>query len=168
MQESGKCPVSGAAPEGAADPVAAPPVTTGSFQSVLWPQDVANILNLLVGGSPFASTLTRYPTSRHAVAFPTAKPDRPAWLAEMADIPVVGLGDDADIVATCKLASIVLLSNEGFADTDHNLTAEFGQLLEDSASAERDRGCLYGTGSPEPRGSWPPLRPLRALTWPRR
>ena len=58
MQESGKCPVSGAAPEGAADPVAAPPVTTGSFQSVLWPQDVANILNLLASSSQRDSHVT--------------------------------------------------------------------------------------------------------------
>ena len=128
------------------------PITTASFESVLHPQDVANVLNLLVGGSPFASTLTPYPTSRHAVAFPTAKPDRPAWLPEMGTIPEVGLGDDADIVAVAKLASIVLLSNEGFTDTDHNLTQEFGQLLEDSASAELDRGILYGSGAPEPAG----------------
>ena len=31
------------------------------------------------------------PDHPHAVAFPTAKPDRPAWLGEMEDIPVIGL-----------------------------------------------------------------------------
>ncbi len=72
---------------------AAPPVTTGSFQGVLHPADVARVLNLLVGGAPFCdAALTLYPTSRHAVAFPTAKPDRPQWLKEMDPIPVVGLG----------------------------------------------------------------------------
>jgi HK97 family phage major capsid protein len=132
----------------------APPVTTGSFQGVLHPADVARILNLLVGGAPFSSTaLTPYPTQRTSVAFPTAKPERPAWLAEMDPIPVVGLGDDADIVATCKLASIVLLSNESASDASVNLTAEFGDLLRDSASAELDRGVLYGDpGDHEPRG----------------
>ena len=128
------------------------PTTTGSFQGVMHPADVTNVLNLLVSGSPFASTLTRYPTSRHEVAFPTAQPDRPAWVAEGADIPEVGLGDDADIVAVCKLAEILLLSNEGFTDTDHNLTQEFGDLLKDSASAELDRGLLYGALAAEPRG----------------
>jgi hypothetical protein len=132
---------------------AAPPVTTGSFQGVLHPADVARVLNLLVGGAPFCSAaLTPYPTTRHAVAFPTAKPDRPQWLKEMDPLPVVGLGDDADIVATCKLASIVLMSNESAADASVNLTEEFGELLRDSASAELDRGVLYGTDDPEPRG----------------
>jgi HK97 family phage major capsid protein len=131
----------------------APPITTGSFQGVLHPADVARVLNLLVSGAPFSSVLTPYPTERTTVAFPTAKPDRPAWLAEMEPIPVVGLGDDADIVATCKLASIVLLSNESAADASVNLTAEFSDLLRDSASAELDRGVLYGDPDDhQPRG----------------
>lgn len=130
----------------------APPVTTGSFRGVLHPADVARVLNLLIGGAPLSNTLARYPTSRHAVAFPTAKPDRPAWLAEMDPIPVVGLGDAAAIVAVCKLASIVLMSNESAEDAEVNLTNEFGDLLRDSASAELDRGVLYGTDDPEPRG----------------
>jgi HK97 family phage major capsid protein len=70
----------------------------------------------------------------------------------MEPIPVVGLGDDAVIVATCKLASIVLMSNESADDAEVNLTDEFGELLRDSASAELDRGVLYGTNDPEPRG----------------
>ncbi len=130
-----------------------PAVTTGSFHGVLHPQDVARILNLLIAGSPFGNTLARYPTNRHEVAWPTAKPDAPAWLPEMGDIPIVGLGDDAVVVGVCKLASIVLTSNESWADTDVNLTTEFGDLLRDSASAELDRGLLYGEGAPEPQGA---------------
>jgi len=131
----------------------APPVTTGSFQGTLHPQDVARVLNLLTSGAPFSGTaLTPYPTNRHEVAFPTAKPDRPAWLGEMDPIPVIGLGDDADIVAVAKLASIVLLSNEGFSDASVNMTQQLGELIRDSASIELDRGVLYGTDSPEPRG----------------
>jgi HK97 family phage major capsid protein len=131
----------------------APPVTTGSFQGTLHPAAVARVLNLLTSGAPFAGTaLTPYPTSRHEVAFPTAKPDRPAWLGEMDPIPVIGMNDDADIVAVCKLASIVLLSNEGFSDASVNMTAQLGELIRDSASIELDRGILYGTDSPEPRG----------------
>ena len=131
----------------------APPITTGSFQGVLHPVDVAKVLNLLVSGSPFAGTaLTPYPTDRHEVAFPTAKPDRPAWIGEMEDIPVIGMNDDADIISVCKLASIVLLSNESFSDASVNITTELGDLIRDSASVELDRGILYGTDSPEPKG----------------
>ena len=131
---------------------AAPPVTTGSFRSVLHPPDVAAILNLLVGGSPLASVLSRYPTGRSNVAFPTAKPDRPGWIPEMGDLPVVGLGDDAVIVAVAKLAEIVMVSNESVSDASVNLTNEVGNLLQDSASAELDRGVAYGSGPPEPEG----------------
>lgn len=135
-----------------------PAITTGSFQGVLHPADVARILDLLVAGSPFGSVLARYPTNRSAVAWPTAKPDTPAWLPEMADLPIVGLGDDAVVVGVCKLASIVLTSNESWADSDHNLTQEFSDLLRDSASAELDRGLLYGGGDPEPAGAVPGAR----------
>jgi HK97 family phage major capsid protein len=128
------------------------PVTTASFQSVLWPPDVAQIVDLLVTGSPFAGSLTRYPTARSAVAFPTASPDRPAWTAEGAPLPTIGLGDDADVVAVAKLGEIVLLSNESVSDTSVNLTAQVGQLLADAAGPELDRGLLYGAGPPEPRG----------------
>jgi HK97 family phage major capsid protein len=128
-------------------------VTTGSFQGVLHPADVARVLNLLTEGAPFSGTaLTRYPTDRHEVAFPTAKPDRPAWLGEMEDIPVIGMNDDADVISVCKLASIVLLSNEGANDASVNLSAQLGDLIRDSASIELDRGILYGTDSPEPKG----------------
>lgn len=131
---------------------APPATTTASFKGVLHPHDVARILNLLVTGAPFSNVLSRYPTGRSAVAFPTVRPDRPQWLAEMADIPIVGLGDDADVVAVAKLASIVLLSNEGFSDASVNMTAEFAQILRDTASAELDRGVCYGEDAPEPRG----------------
>ena len=77
----------------------APPVTTASFRSVLHPPQVTAILNMLVGGSPFASALRRYPTNRTAVAFPVAAPDRPGWIPEMGVIPEIALNDDADIVA---------------------------------------------------------------------
>ena len=131
----------------------APPITTRSFEGVLHPADVARVLNLLTSGAPFGGTaLTPYPTSRHEVAFPTAKPDRPAWLGEMDPIPVIGMNDDADIVAVCKLASIVLLSNEGLGDASVNMSTQLGDLIRDSASIELDRGILYGTDSPEPKG----------------
>jgi hypothetical protein len=118
----------------------------------LWPPDVTAIINLLVGGAPFSDTLTRYPTARSEVAFPTASPDKPAWTTEGTPLPVIGLHDAADIVAVCKLGEIVMLSNESVADTSVNLTQQIGNLLTDAASPELDRGLLYGAGAPEPVG----------------
>ena len=70
----------------------------------------------------------------------------------MDPIPVIGMNDDADIISVCKLASIVLLSNEGFSDASVNMTTQLGELIQDSASIELDRGILYGTDSPKPKG----------------
>jgi HK97 family phage major capsid protein len=127
-------------------------VTTASFQHVLHPADVATIVNLLVGGAPFAGSLTRFPTIRSEVAFPTASPDRPAWTAEGQPLPQIGMHDAANIVAVKKLGEIVVLSNESVADTSVNLTAQFGTLLSDAAGPELDRGLLYGSLAPEPTG----------------
>jgi HK97 family phage major capsid protein len=131
------------------------PVTTGSWQGVLYPLDVTALINMLVGGAPFAASLTRYPTTRAEVAFPTASPDRPAWVAEAATIPTVGLHDAADIVAVKKIAEIVKVSNESITDTSVNLTAQVAALLKDSSGPELDRGLLYGALATEPKGVVP-------------
>ena len=122
-----------------------------------------------MGGAPFCNAaLTPYPTTRHAVAFPTAKPDRPAWLKEMDPLPVIGLGDDADIVAACKLGLIVLMSNESARRRQREPDQEFGDLLRDSASAELDRGSCTAPTTPSLAGWWRPRRPPQARTWPPR
>jgi HK97 family phage major capsid protein len=131
------------------------PVTTASFQQVLHPPDIAQMINLLVGGSPFASSLTRFPTTRAEVAFPTAAPDKPAWTAEAAALPQIGLHDAADIVAVKKLGEVLKLSSESVSDTSVNLTAMVGALLKDAAGPELDRGLLYGTLAAEPKGVVP-------------
>ncbi len=131
------------------------PVTTGSWQGVLAPPDVAQLINMLVGGSPFAASLTKYPTTRAEVAFPTASPDKPAWVAEAGTIPEIGLNDDADIVAVKKLAEILKMSNESISDATVNLTAQVADLLRDSSGPELDRGLLYGSAPTEPKGVVP-------------
>jgi hypothetical protein len=131
------------------------PVTTGSWQGVLSPPDVTALINMLVGGSPFAGSLTRYPTVRSEVAFPTASPDRPGWTAEGGTLPTIGLNDAADIVAVKKLGEILKLSNESITDTSVNLTQQVANLLRDSSGPELDRGLLYGSLATEPKGVVP-------------
>src|SRR5215471_13334802 len=133
----------------------ATPVTTASFGQVLAPPDVAAMINLLIGGAPFADSLTRYPTIRAEVAFPTASPDKPVWTVEAAALPQIGLGDAAAIVAVKKLGEILKLSNESLTDTSVNLTAQVGNMLKDAAGPELDRGLLYGTLAAEPHGVVP-------------
>jgi len=130
-------------------------VATTSFQHVLHPPEVAKIINLLLEGSPFAGSLTRYPTTRSEVAFPTISPTAPAWTAEGAALPVIGLGDAAAIYVIKKLGEILLLSNESISDTDVNLTQQVGNMLKDAAGPELDRGLLYGTLAAEPSGVVP-------------
>jgi HK97 family phage major capsid protein len=113
------------------------------------------MINLLVGGSPFANSLTRYPTGSVEVAFPTASPDKPAWTPEASALPQIGLNDAADIVAVKKLGEILKLSNESITDTSVNLTTQVGNLLKDAAGPELDRGLLYGSLAAEPKGVVP-------------
>ena len=131
------------------------PVTTGSWQGFLAPPDVTRLISMIVGGSPFAASLAQYPTTRAEVVFPTASPDRPAWVAEGSSIPAIGLNDDADICAVKKLAEILKMSNESISDATVNLTAQVAALLKDSSGPELDRGLLYGTLPTEPKGVVP-------------
>jgi hypothetical protein len=128
-------------------------ITTGSFRGHPFPPDVvAQVLNLLIGGAPFAASLTRQPTARSSIAWPTASPTGFAWLGELQPFPVVVMADDAYVVAICKLGGIVDLSNESVSDSSINLSASIGTVLQDSLSRDLDLGLLNGSGPPEPVG----------------
>lgn len=129
------------------------PVDTGSFGGYPFPADVqARIINLLIGGAPFADSLTRQPTNRSSVAWPTAKPTGFAWLGELQPFPTVNVNDDAYVVAIAKIGGIVDLSNESVSDSSINLSDTLGTVLEDSLSRDLDLGLLNGGGPPEPVG----------------
>jgi hypothetical protein len=129
-------------------------VYTGSFAGAPFPPQVqAEIINLLIGGAPFAASLTRQPTSRSSVAWPTAKPTGYAWLGELQPFPVVGLADDAYVVGVAKIGGIVDVSNEAVTDSAINLTGSLSAVLQDSLSRDLDLGLLNGSGvPPEPPG----------------
>jgi capsid protein len=130
-----------------------PGITTGGFAGYPFPPDVqAQVINLLVGGAPFAASLTRQPTGRSSIAWPTAKPTGFAWLDELQPFPVVDLADDAYVVAIAKIGGIVDVSNESVSDTSINLTNSLSLVLRDSLSRDLDLGILNGTGPPEPVG----------------
>jgi HK97 family phage major capsid protein len=124
-----------------------PHVTTSDFSGVLVPRDVeARVLNALVGGAPFAASLTQRPTGTTSVAFPVASPSGFAWVGELEQIPQLDLNDDAYVVALAKIAGLIDVSNELISDSSVNSGAVLEGLLADSLSRQLDLGLLNGTG----------------------
>jgi hypothetical protein len=134
-----------------------PTVTRPDFGGVFVPPDVqAEIVNLVLGGSVLAPRLTRVPTDRQTVTFPTAAPTGAAWYGELERIAQLDLHDSKYEVATAKLAGLVPISNEMLADSVFPITAQIGQLLKDTLAADMDRGLFNGSGvAPQPLGLFP-------------
>lgn len=130
-----------------------PAVYSGDFQGKLVPPDVqTRILSMLVDSAPFAASLTRQPTNSASVVYPLASPSGAAWIAELDEIPLMSLNDDAYTVAVAKLAGLLDVSNELIHDSNVNLTAQLRTLLSDSLGPQLDDGLLNGSGPPEPAG----------------
>ena len=130
----------------------APGLVTGSFGGTLTPAQVWALLNALVEGSPFASSLTRANTSTGKLAFPTVGPTGYAWLEELQEVPSLLLNDKALIVAVAKIAGLLPVSAEMQSDAAVNITTWVQGSLADSLSRDLDLGLLRGTGSPQPNG----------------
>ncbi len=128
----------------------APPVTTGSFQGVAAPRrrrprpEPAHSGRAVQRHRPDA--VPDQPARRWR-SRPRSRTARPGW-ARWTRIPVIGLNDDADIVAICKLASIVLLSQRGRRRREREHDQRARRAHPRSASIELDRGILYGTRQP--------------------
>jgi Phage capsid family len=130
-----------------------PPGITQPPWSTMFPADVVQIVSAIVGGSPFASSLTPLPTNRASVSFPQLDPDDPEWLAELGEIPVLTPDTSEYEVAVCKLAGSILISRESMEDTDFPVTQQTEQILQDTFSAKLDRDFISDTGPhPVPTG----------------
>ena len=131
-----------------------PGYTTESWDGRLAPTDVAKVIELIIGGAPFANSLTRDPTSKPRKAYPTANPQGFGWVAELERIPQVSLNDDAVVVGVARLAGLIDLSNSLVNDAAVNVTTTVGQLLAEGIGPDLDRGLLFGQGgaSNEPQG----------------
>jgi HK97 family phage major capsid protein len=117
------------------------------------PPEIANeIVNCLVGGAPFAGSLTRRPTSANSTTWPIVEPSGVAWVAEGQPLPVVTLGDKAYNVIPRKLAGTYDLSNELVDDATISVFTLLGEAVRDGAGPELDDGLLHGAGAPEPTG----------------
>jgi HK97 family phage major capsid protein len=121
--------------------------------STAFPAHVVQIVSAIVGGSPFARSLTPLPTNRASVAFPQLNPDDPAWLAELGQIPALNADQSEYEVAVSKLAGTILISRESIDDTDFPVTQQTEQIISDTFSAKLDRDFIGGSGvAPIPQG----------------
>jgi HK97 family phage major capsid protein len=124
-----------------------PDISRSSFNGDTFPPEVADfIASAIIGGSPFASTLTRRP-ARGNLAIPTVEAvTGQGWVAEGADLPDISLATGSEIVVTKKLGGIVGLTNESIEDTGLNLTEEVRRVVVDAFSGDLDAGLLNGDG----------------------
>lgn len=129
-------------------------VKTTDFDGVTCPPEVAaQVVNAVLGGAPFARSLTPRPTSATSLAFPIAGPTGADWVAEAAPLPEVQINDDSYVIVPTKLAGVWGLSNESMADAKLNLGQALGQVVADSAGPKLDDGLLHGDGvAPHPLG----------------
>jgi len=123
-------------------------INRSSFDGTHVPNGVADfIASAIIGGSPFASTLTRRP-ARGNLAIPTVNAvSGQGWVAEGADLPDISLDTGSEIVVTKKLGGIVGLTNESIEDTTLNLTEEVRRVVVDAFSGDLDSGLINGTGA---------------------
>jgi HK97 family phage major capsid protein len=124
-------------------------VDTGSFNRVVFPPDVLQQIWLTVlTGALFSEAIHPLPTDRGSVAFPKAAPTGAAWTKELDPLPQVALNDDADVIAACKLAGLIAISNESLADAAIPIGDLVGNAIRDSMGPTLDHGLLYGDGTP--------------------
>jgi hypothetical protein len=117
------------------------------------PAVVAEVINCLLGGSPFARSLTRRNLSANSTVFPVVEPTGATWVAEGQPLPTVTLGDKSYTVVPRKLAGLFSLSSELADDSTFGITAALGDAVRDSMGPELDDGLLNGTGTaPQPVG----------------
>lgn len=129
------------------------PITTASFDSAFWPDDVTAAIALAcITGAPFARSLTPRPTSKGSVSFPRANPTGFAWTGEGQPLPAVALGDDADVIAVAKLAGLITFSNESLDDPDEPIGDLLAAAVADAMGPDLDDGLLFGAGGVEPEG----------------
>ncbi len=130
-----------------------PPGITQPPWSTMFPAQVVAIVSAIVGGAPFARSLTPLPTNRASVSFPQLDPDDPAWVAELGEIPLLTPDTSEYEVAVSKLAGSILISVESIEDTDFPVTQQTEQILRDTFSHKLDRDFIGGTGPhPTPTG----------------
>ncbi len=143
-----------------------PPGITQPPWASMFPAQVVAIVSAIVGGAPFARSLTPLPTNRASVSFPQLDPDDPAWVAELGEIPLLTPDTSEYEVAVSKLAGSILISVESIEDTDFPVTQQTEQILRDTFSAKLDRDFIGGAGPhPTPTGILAVAAEVTGIDW---
>src|SRR5208282_3902421 len=129
------------------------PITQATWPS-MFPPEVGPIVSMIVGGSPFARSLTPMPTRRTGVSFPLVdEVSEPSWGKELDQIPVLDLEGGEYDAAVSRLSGSILISEESISDTDYPLTQSVQQVIEDKFSNKLERDFIVGAGpAPVPTG----------------
>jgi HK97 family phage major capsid protein len=134
-----------------------PPAPSGITQAnwpASFPADVQPVISAIVGGAPFARSLSPIPTRRTAATFPLVEDvSQPAWGGELSEVPVLDLDSGEYDAAVSRLSGSILISQESISDSDWPLTPQIEAVLRDTFSAKLDRDFISGTGPhPTPTG----------------
>jgi hypothetical protein len=125
-----------------------PPGITQADWPSTFPAAVGPVVAAIVGGSPFARSLTPLPTGRTAVSFPLVNDvDDPQWGGELSDVPVLTADTDEYNIAVSRLSGSILISQESIDDSEWPLTAQTEQVIQDTFSAKLERDFLSGDGT---------------------
>ncbi len=134
------------------------PPTRGPVTQATWPSafpvEVRPVVSAIVGGAPFARSLTPLPTNRTAVVFPLVDDvSEPSWGKDLDLIPPIDLESGEYDAAVSRLAGSILISQESIDDTEYPITAQVEQVLQDKFSNKLDRDFIGGVGPhPTPTG----------------
>jgi HK97 family phage major capsid protein len=134
-------------------PPARGPITQQTWPSA-FPVEVRPVISAIVGGAPFARSLTALPTARTAVVFPLVDDvSEPAWGKDLDLIPPLDLESGEYDAAVSRLSGSILISQESISDTEYPVTQQVEQVLQDKFSSKLDRDFIGGAGPfPTPTG----------------
>ena len=128
-------------------------VTQATWPST-FPPEVRPIISAIVGGSPFARSLTPLPTARSGAVFPLVDDvSEPSWGKELDLIPTLDLEGGEYDIAVSRLSGTILISQETMDDADWPLTPQVEQVIRDKFSNRLERDFIGGAGPfPTPTG----------------
>jgi HK97 family phage major capsid protein len=107
------------------------------------------ILTTIVEGAPFSRSCTPLPTQRTAVGFGILDTEDPEWGAELSEVPDLAKDQEQYEVGVSRLSGSILVSQESVDDSDFPLTAQVGQVMQDTFSKKLDKD-LIGAAGPHP------------------